>query len=114
VTDIEQIGPEEAAERVRGGAFLLDVREPEEWDAGHAPGAHHLPLSRFGELHTEVLPPPGTPIVAVCRVGGRSQRVAEALAQAGYTVANLAGGMQAWAAHGHQVLTDDGSPGQVA
>lgn len=114
MTDVEQIGPDEAAERVRDGAFLLDVREPEEWDAGHAPGAHHLPLSRFNERHTEVLPPPETPIVAVCRVGGRSQRVAEALTQAGYTVANLAGGMQAWAAHGHDVVTDDGSPGQVA
>lgn len=114
MTDVEQIDPGEAAARVRAGAFLLDVREPDEWDAGHAPEAHHLPMSQFNERYAEVLPAPETPIVAVCRVGGRSQRVAVALAEAGYTVANLAGGMQAWAETGNDVVTDDGSPGHVA
>ena len=114
MTDVEQIDPAEAAARVGAGAFLLDVREPDEWDAGHAPGAHHLPMSQFNERYGDVLPPAETPIVAVCRVGGRSQRVAVALAQAGYTVANLAGGMQAWAEADNGVVTDDGSPGQVA
>jgi rhodanese-related sulfurtransferase len=112
---VEQLDPAAAVERVQhGGAFLLDVREPEEWAAGHAPDAHHLPLSQFNERHAEVLPTPSTPIVAVCRSGARSQRAAEALRAAGYDVANLAGGMQAWAADGHEVVTDDGTPGQVA
>ena len=114
VTDIEQLGPDEAAERVRAGAFLLDVREPEEWSAGHARDAHHLPLSQFDARYADVLPPPGTPIVAVCRMGGRSQRAAEALAQAGYPAANLAGGMLAWAESGHEVVADDCTPGRVA
>lgn len=112
--DVEQIGPDEAVGRVQQGAFLLDVREPEEWAAGHAPDARHLPLSQFSERHADVLPPPETPIVAVCRSGARSNRAAAALNGAGYTAANLAGGMLAWAEQGHAVVTDDGGPGQVA
>ena len=115
MSDVEQIGPEEAVERVtHQGAFLLDVREPGEWTAGHAPDAHHLPLSQFNERYAGVLPSPDTPIVAVCHSGGRSQRVALALTEAGYTVANLAGGMVAWARAGYDVVTDDGGPGTVA
>lgn len=92
-------------------ALVLDVREQEEWDAGHAPGATHMPLGtvlhRLGEL------PRDRRIVAVCRSGGRSERATVALRQRGYDVVNLAGGMQAWAAAGLPVETDDGQPGQV-
>ena len=94
------------------GAVLLDVREPEEWEAGHAPGARHLPLGqvpdRMGELDRTV------PIVVVCRAGSRSALATEWLSTAGFDAANLMGGMQEWAHAGRPVETDDGGPGRVA
>ena len=111
MTDIQQITPQDAAQRVESGALLLDVREPDEWTAGHAPGAKHVPL---GELNARVDElPKDRPIVAVCRVGGRSGKAAEALQASGYDVVNLDGGMQAWDAAGQPVVTDDGSAGTV-
>ena len=111
MTDIQQITPQDAARRIEDGAFLLDVREPDEWTAGHAPGATHVPL---GELNARVDElPKDRPIVAVCRVGGRSGKATEALVNAGYDAVNLDGGMQAWEAAGQPVVTDDGSPGTV-
>ena len=109
---VEQVGPDEARRLAEEGAFLLDVREDDEWAAGHIPDAVHLPLSRLGTDHAGVLPSDNR-IVAICRMGSRSQRAATALKQAGYDAANLAGGMRAWAAAGCPVVTDGGSPGQV-
>jgi rhodanese-related sulfurtransferase len=107
-----QVTPEEAVQRLEAGALLLDVREADEWRAGHAPGARHLPLGRLQEEHTTL--PTDRPIVAVCRSGARSDRAAAALRGAGYDVVNLAGGMKAWAAAGQPVVTDDDAPGAVA
>lgn len=108
---IPQVTAEEAAKRVAEGALLLDVREDDEWTAGHAPDAHHLALGRLQDEHGTL--PKDQPIVAVCRVGGRSERAAVALRDAGFDVVNLAGGMQAWAAAGQPVVTDDGEVGTV-
>lgn len=111
MTDIQQITPQDAADRIESGALLLDVREPDEWAAGHAPGAKHVPL---GELNARVDElPKDRPIVAICRVGGRSGKATEALVASGYDVVNLDGGMQAWDAAGQPVVTDDGSTGTV-
>ena len=52
------IGPTEASSRVDGGAVLLDVREPAEWRAGHAPKARHIPLGDLDRRRKE-LPPVG-------------------------------------------------------
>ena len=93
----------------RGEAVLIDVREPDEWAAGHAPEATHLPL---GGVNPDAVPS-GTTVIAVCRSGNRSGRAAELLAAAGIPVHNLAGGMTAWAAAGLPVLTDDGQPGGI-
>ena len=111
MTEIQHITPEDAAQRVESGALLLDVREPDEWDAGHAPGAKHVPLGELGARVEEL--PKDRPIVAICRVGGRSGKATEALVNAGYDVVNLAGGMRAWDAAGQPVVTDDGSTGTV-
>jgi len=100
-----------AADLVRGGALLLDVREDHEWAAGHAPGAIHLPMSRLAEEATRL--PADQKIVCVCHLGGRSAMVASALAGAGWETVNLAGGMEAWHAAGLPVVTDDGQPGTV-
>jgi rhodanese-related sulfurtransferase len=91
------------------GQVLLDVREDDEWEAGHAPGAVHLALSR---LHPDRLPAADTYLV-ICRSGNRSGRVAAALANAGLDARNVAGGMNAWAADGLPVVRSDGRPGTV-
>lgn len=106
------VGAEEAARRVDEGAMLLDVREPDEWYAGHAPEAVHVPLAALAASVDQL--DKDQPIVAVCRVGGRSERAASVLLQRGYDAVNLAGGMQAWAAAGMPVVTDTGDPGRVA
>lgn len=92
-----------------GDVLLLDVREQHEWDAGHAPGAVHVPL---GELRQDSLPT-DRPVVAICRVGGRSAAAAEALAGVGYEVSNATGGMLAWAAAGLPVEATGRRPGTV-
>jgi len=84
---------------VQRGNVLVDVREPAEWQSGHAPGARHIPLgqlaARMGEL------PQDGEIITVCRSGNRSAKAAELLRGAGYrTVHNLKGGMTAWAKDG--------------
>lgn len=112
-TPIREIDPLEADRLVRRGAVLLDVREPDEWAAGHASPAKHLPLGQIDQV-TGVIPATAdTTVVAVCRSGARSMRAAEALAEAGYQVRNLQGGMKAWAAAGLEVLDASGAPGQV-
>jgi rhodanese-related sulfurtransferase len=92
-----------------GGASLLDVREGYEWEAGHAPDAHHLPM---GRLALESLPA-GRPLLVVCHVGSRSGAATQALMRAGVEAANVAGGMDAWARAGLPVVTDTGAPGRV-
>jgi rhodanese-related sulfurtransferase len=52
-------------------------------------------------------------LFVVCHLGGRSQRVAQYLARNGYTPVNVSGGMQAWAAAGRPVVTDDGGTGVI-
>jgi rhodanese-related sulfurtransferase len=95
--------------------FLLDVREDDEWQAGHAEGALHIPISdfvsRYGEL-TEAAPQDGR-IHVICRSGGRSAQVAMYLAQQGVDAVNVDGGMQVWAAAGRPVVNDKGEPGFI-
>jgi rhodanese-related sulfurtransferase len=93
-------------------AVLLDVREPDEWAAGHAPDAWFWPLGKLDGVRAEL--PLDRTIVCVCRSGGRSQRATELLRSWGLLAVNLEGGMQAWEAAGNPVVTDDGSPGRVA
>jgi rhodanese-related sulfurtransferase len=92
-------------------AVLLDVREDDEWQRGHAEGAQHIPMgdvpARLAEIDTEAA------LFVVCHAGGRSQRVAQYLARNGYEPINVAGGMLAWAGAGRAVVTDDGTAGTV-
>jgi len=84
-------------------AFLLDVREPDEWDAGHANNARHIPMGEVAERLAE-LPQDGT-VYVVCRSGGRSERVTQYLNQNGWDAVNVAGGMRSWAASGRPMTT---------
>ncbi|MGY1499341.1 rhodanese-like domain-containing protein [Streptomyces sp. QTS52] len=101
---------------LKDGDFLLDVREDEEWQAGHAAGASHIPMSefvaRYGEL-TEAAPQDGR-VNVICRSGARSAQVTNYLVQQGIDAVNVAGGMQGWEAAGRPVVTDEGAPGFVA
>ena len=106
----DEVDPTQAVELQKSGAVLLDVREDEEWDAGHAPGAVHVPLGRLVEATSRFQ---GQDVLAVCRSGARSGRAAMVLAAAGVNVRNVAGGMSSWFAAGLPVLRDDGSPGTV-
>jgi rhodanese-related sulfurtransferase len=78
---------------------LIDVREPDEYAAGHAPGAVNLPLSelpaRIGEI------PTGTPVHIICQAGGRSARATELLTSNAVDAINVDGGTNAWIQHGH-------------
>jgi rhodanese-related sulfurtransferase len=105
------IEADEGKQRVDAGACLLDVREADEWLAGHAADALWIPMGEVAARRQEV--PDDRPIVVVCRSGARSARVATALLGAGYDAVNLAGGMRAWAALGFAVVTDDGGAGDV-
>ena len=109
---VPEIDPVEASRRVRHGAVLLDVREPDEWTAGHAPAALHLPLGQLAPGRADL--PRDRPVVVVCRVGARSARAVQALRAWGYDATNLAGGMQAWAAAGLDLARDDGGTPEVA
>ena len=106
------VGPDEAARMVEQGAVLLDVREDDEWRAGHAPQARHVPLGSLANRQEDI--PVDAPLVAVCRSGQRSSTAATALSRAGYDVVNLAGGMKGWRDSGHPLVTEDGEPGRVA
>ena len=90
---------------------VVDVRYPNEWEAGHIAEAVHIPLDyvyeRTGELDKD------RPVVTVCRSGSRSAEAAEELAGEGFDVQNLAGGMEAWAREALPIVADDGGPGRV-
>lgn len=106
-----EVTPVAAEDLVTAGAAVIDVREPDEWRAGHAPTARPMPLSqvesRFEELRAE------NASLIVCRSGGRSNAVTQMLNARGVNAVNLAGGMQAWKQAGLPVVTEAGEPGRI-
>src|ERR1700722_6252609 len=90
---------------------LLDVREPDEWAAGHAPGALHVPLGEVPNRLAEL--PREADVVVVCHGGGRSSRATAWLLDQGYACRNLSGGMVAYAAAGLPLESDTGAPPTV-
>ena len=104
--------PSVEAGQVADDAYLLDVREADEWQAGHSPNAHHVPMMEIPARMAEV--PTDVEVVVVCRSGGRSGQVTSYLMGNGWdNVRNLDGGMQVWAASGREVLSENGQPAQV-
>lgn len=110
--EIRHLDPAESKRRIDGGAMLLDVRNADEWEAGHVEGSTWIPMNQIVDRQGEI--PTDREIVVICKVGGRSARVAEALVGAGYDAANVAGGAEAWQAAGLPIVTSDGQPGTVA
>ncbi|MEO9322428.1 rhodanese-like domain-containing protein [Nocardioides sp. C4-1] len=92
------------------GLAVLDVREDVEWRAGHIDGAVHVPL---GELAGRLGDLPEGQTLVVCKVGGRSGQAVAWLAQQGYDVVNLDGGMLEWQAAGRPMVAEGDAPPQV-
>lgn len=95
----------------RAEDHLLDVREDDEWQAGHIEGAQHIPLGELGTRLGEL--PTGRRIVAVCRTGARSGAAVRGLRQHGYEAENLDGGVNAWTKAGMPLVDAAGRPGRV-
>lgn len=92
----------------RAGMVVLDVRGRAEWDAGHLPGAIHIPLAELPDRLGELAPEQG--IAVHCQGGGRSAIAASLLKARGFEgAANVTGGLSAWIAAGHPVRRDDGA-----
>ncbi len=93
---VAEATPAEAHERIaNGGALLVDVREPQEWRAGRAAGARHIPLGELAQRAGEL--PKEQPIYLICASGNRSKAAAELLHRAGFArPINVGGGTGAW------------------
>jgi len=100
--DVPEIDVAELARRHAEGAYVLDVRTPEEYAEGHVPGAVLLPLQELQERWEEV---PEGDVLVICKSGGRSAAAVKALNGAGRTTTNVAGGTMAWIDAGHPVDT---------
>ncbi|WP_242911081.1 rhodanese-like domain-containing protein [Actinomadura terrae] len=92
--------------------YLLDVREQDEWDAGHAPAAVHIPMGQLSDRASEV--PRDQEVFVVCRSGARSAQVTVALNQAGWLARNVDGGMKRWAEAGRPMENGGDGPPYVA
>lgn len=92
----------EVADDLPEGIILLDVREADEWAAGHAPNALHIPMSELAGRLEEL--PRDDNLFVICRSGGRSARVTAYLNGNGWDAVNVAGGMQSWANSGRAMI----------
>lgn len=97
--DLDQANP------IPEGFTLVDVREDDEWEAGHAPGALHIPL---GELADRIDELPDGDLMIVCRKGGRSANATDILSANGIEAWDLTDGMQGWAKNGLPLASEDG------
>lgn len=109
--DQPSVSATESLELLRDGAILVDVREQNEWDAGHATEAIHVPLAAIA-AQAEALRSHDL-VVVICRSGRRSAAAVDQLRSVGIEAINLSGGMLAWQEAAQGVVRDDGTPGEV-
>jgi len=103
-----EVGVDQAYELYQqDDVFVLDVRQPEEWDEYHAPNTTLIPLDQLQSRLSEV--PKDKKILVVCRSGNRSQQGRDILLSAGYTATSMAGGLKEWYARGYPI---EGAPAQ--
>ncbi|MCK9200754.1 MAG: rhodanese-like domain-containing protein [Gallionella sp.] len=101
----EGVDAKQALGMAQQGALLLDVRQPEEYTAIHAPDAKLIPLGELPARMQEISAYKDKPIAVICRSGRRSAKAVELLREAGYSnVSNVAGGMQGWESDGLEVV----------
>ena len=101
---IREVTPKEAQQmRAQGDVAFLDVREPNEWNLGHIPGAVHIPRGQL-ETNIEQRLPRDREIVIYCASGNRSALAADTMQQMGYRrVSSMAGGWRDWVQSGGDV-----------
>ena len=99
---ITEISPQNAAAKLNSGdAVVVDVRDKDEWDEGHIPGATHMSRGTIELDIEEKVPDPNATVICHCGGGGRSALAAETLQKMGYkNVRSMAGGFKAWKAAG--------------
>lgn len=107
----ETVSVARAQELLGEGAVLVDVRTPQEYSAGHATQARHIPLDAIERRVRELRP--DTAVVTVCKSGVRSAHAARMLAAHGFTVATIRGGMFAWQRAGATVVAKGGRAGRI-
>ncbi|MEV0495696.1 rhodanese-like domain-containing protein [Streptomyces atratus] len=100
---MREVDLEVFAADLAAGAFVVDVREPDEYAAGHVPGVHSAPLSAFGSVLDGL--PAGRPVYVICASGNRSLWAAEQLAARGVDAISVAGGTAGWARAGRPLAS---------
>jgi sulfur-carrier protein adenylyltransferase/sulfurtransferase len=103
--EIAEVDAARARELIEAGDLLLvDVREQDEWDEGHIPGAIHIPRGNLESRIERAAPDPAQTLLIYCAAGNRSAFAARTLEELGYTdVASLAGGFTDWKRNGFPV-----------
>jgi rhodanese-related sulfurtransferase len=104
---ITEISPQDAATKLNSGeAVVIDVRDKDEWNEVHIPGATHMSRGTIELDIEEKLPDADAMIICHCGGGGRSALAAETLQKMGYkNVRSMAGGLKAWKAAGLPTTT---------
>ena len=100
---VPEVDVNELAALRDAGAPLIDVRQPDEYEEFHVPGAQLIPLDQLVERMDEV--PAVDRVYVICKTGGRSAKAVELLNGNGYDTVNVAGGSLAWVEAGHPVAT---------
>ncbi|SDW95838.1 rhodanese-like domain-containing protein [Paenibacillus sp. CF384] len=92
----KEMSPQEVEKRLGLGErlYMLDVREPAEWAAGHLVGAIHIPLGQLIERLDEL--DAAREVIVMCRGGGRSGLACELLGERGFSIVNMTGGLLGW------------------
>jgi len=94
---VREVSVDEARERINDGAVLIDVREDNEFEAGHAAGARHMGRGIIERDIVQTVPDKGAELILYCGGGYRSALAADNLQRMGYTnVWSMAGGWKAW------------------
>jgi rhodanese-related sulfurtransferase len=95
---VPAVSPQQAAQmQSEQKAIILDVRENDEWNAGHIAGAIHIPLGEISNRVSELAKYQNQPVITQCRSGARSAKAANMLKTAGFNnVHNMDGGLNAW------------------
>jgi rhodanese-related sulfurtransferase len=99
--EVPAVDVDELARHLAAGSPLVDVRQPDEYDEFHVPGARLIPLMELPERLQEV-PADGT-VYVICGGGGRSARAVRFLNAQGFDAVNVAGGSRGWVEAGHPI-----------
>jgi rhodanese-related sulfurtransferase len=103
---VPEVDVHQLASELQAGAVLLDVRNPDEWQAARVPGVPLIPLGELAGRLADV--PAGQPLYVICAAGVRSARAAELLSANGVEAINVAGGTKEWVAAGYPTESGPG------